>query len=152
MGVLGKLPGTLLIHFGTVVILGTIVLCYIIAVTDGHVKAWLPTISECGEHPPEQYFFRYGVLTGGLLLVVLALYIYAADFSFSRNEINLSMGVVAGVSLGVVAVCAANENNLVHTSQSRKPSRCTFVLYVPSFCMQRLRSSSLFWKIFSWLG
>ena len=152
MGVLGKLPGNLLIHFGTVVILGTIILCYVIAVTDGHVKAWLPTISECGEHPPEQYFFRYGVLTGGLLLVVLALYIYTADFSFSHNEVNLSMGVVAGLCLGIVAVCAANENNLVHTSQLRKPSRCALYHLFPFFCLQLLQSYFLCWKIFSWLG
>jgi hypothetical protein len=118
MVVLGKLPGSLLIHFGTVVMLGTIILCYVIAVMDGHVVAWLPTISECGENPPEQYFFRYGILTGGLLLVVLALYIYTADFSFSHNQINLAMGVIAGLALGVVAVCAANENNVVHTTSA----------------------------------
>lgn len=116
MGVLGKISGKSLILFGALEMLTTILLCYVIAVMEGHVKAWLPTISECGDHPPEQYFFRYGILTGALLLVVLALYIYTADFSFSNNPINVYLGVIAGLSLGVVAVCAANEANVVHTS------------------------------------
>lgn len=116
MGVLGKISGQNVIHFGALVMLSTILLCYVIAVEEGHVKPWLPTISACGENPPEQYFFRYGILTGALLLVVLALYIYTADFPFSNDTINVSMGVTAGLCLGVVAVCAANENNLVHTS------------------------------------
>ena len=116
MTVLGKLSGKTLVHTGAVVMLSSILLCYVIAVYEGHVKAWLPTISACGELPPEQYIFRYGILTGGLMLVVLALFVYTADFPFSRRPVNLDMGVVAGLSLGVVAVCSANEDNLVHTS------------------------------------
>lgn len=116
MGVLGKISGKTLVHFGALVLLGTILLCYVIAVREGHVKAWLPTISACGEHPPEQYFFRYGILTGGLMLVVLALYIYTADFPFSQDSINRDMGVIGGLCLGGVAVCAANEAEVAHTS------------------------------------
>ena len=117
MGVLGKLSTKTLIHFGSLVMLSTILLCYVVAVSEGHVEAWLPTISACGERPPEQFFFRYGILTGALLLVVLALYIYTADFTFSRDPTSLDFGVISGLALGVVAVCAANENNTVHTSQ-----------------------------------
>ena len=115
--VLGDLPGKKLVHFGAVEMLTTILLCYTIAVKEGHVKPWLPTISACGEHPPEQYFFRYGILVGAMLLLILALYIYTADFSFSHNSVNVGLGVTAALCLGVVAVCAANEDNLVHTSE-----------------------------------
>ena len=114
MAVLGKVSNKTLIHFGSLESLFTILICYIIAVLEGHVKPWLPTISACGDTPPEQFVFRYGILTGGLILVVLALYIYTADFPFSRDMINLTMGVVAGLSLGVVAICADNEDDYVH--------------------------------------
>lgn len=117
MGVLDKIPGERLVRLGALEMLTTILLCYTIAVEEGHVKAWLPTISACGEHPPEQYFFRYGILTGALLLVVLALYIYSVDFPYSHKSWNVFLGVVGGLCLGVVAVVAANENNLVHTSK-----------------------------------
>ena len=116
MVVLGKIPGKLLIHVGALVLMGTIIICYVIAVADGHVVPWLPTISECGENPPEQYVFRYGIHTGALLLVVLALYIYAVDFPFSHDTLNLVSGVVSGLCLGVVAICASNENNTLHSS------------------------------------
>ena len=115
--VLGDFPGKKLIHFGAVEMLTTILLCYTIAVKEGHVKAWLPTISACGDHPPEQYFFRYGILVGAMLLLILALYIYAADFSFSHNSVNVGLGVTAALCLGVVAVCGANEDDIVHTSE-----------------------------------
>lgn len=116
MAVLGKLPANRLIHFGAVVLMSTIIACYIIAVAEGHVKPWLPTISACGEHPPEEYVFRYGIHTGALLLVVLALYMYTADFPFSHDTLNVGMGVIAGLFLGVVAICAANEDDMLHTS------------------------------------
>lgn len=116
MAVLGKLSSKTLVHFGAVEMLFTILICYTIAVMEGHVEAWLPTISACGEHPPEEYIFRYGILSGALLLAVLALYVYTVDFPFSRDKINLALGVIAGLALGVVAICAANEDDLVHTS------------------------------------
>ena len=117
MAVLGKIPGKTFVHFGAGVMLVTIFLCYGIAVGEGHVKPWLPTISMCGEQPPEQYFFRFGIHTGAMLLVVLALYVYVADFPFSHDVLNLVMGVVAGLCLGVVSVVASNEANTVHSGQ-----------------------------------
>ena len=114
MSVLGKLPAKSVIHFGALLLLATILLCYTLAVKEGHVPVWLPTISACGEHPPEWYFFRYGILVGGLLLAILALYIYTADFPFSHNSVNVGLGVTAGLFLGVIAICAANENRTVH--------------------------------------
>ena len=114
MAVLGDVPMKKFIHFGAIVNSCTILVCYTIAVELGHVPAWLPTISACGEHPPEQYIFRYGLLSGGLMLAALSLYIYMADFSFSRSLVNVILGVTAGLCLGVIAICAANEDRNVH--------------------------------------
>ena len=115
--VLGDIPVQKLSHFVAACTLLTILVCYTIAVEEGHVAAWLPTISQCGDTPPEMFIFRYGILTGALSLVVLSLYIYTADFPFSHNFTNVFLGVVAALSLGVVAICADNENNLIHTSK-----------------------------------
>ena len=41
------------IHAGAVEMTVVVFLCYGIAVKEGHVKAWLPSISACGELPPE---------------------------------------------------------------------------------------------------
>ena len=114
--VLGDIPGLKLIHFAAVWMLSTILLCYAIAVKEGHVPVWLPMISACGDTPPEQYIFRFGILTGALLLVVLALFIYTADFPFSHDSTNVFLGVFGGLCLGVVAICADNEDDAFHTS------------------------------------
>ena len=113
---LGQISAFKLIHFTCVWILTVIFVCYAIAVSLGHVPAWLPTISNCGDTPPEQYIFRYGIFVGALMLVVLALYIYGADFPFSKDPINLFLGGFGGLCLGVVAICQDNEDNFVHTS------------------------------------
>jgi len=49
--------------------LATIFGCYLIAVGQGHVPAWLPMISDCAVYPPESYFFRIGIILGAGLLV-----------------------------------------------------------------------------------
>ena len=41
------------IHAGAVEMTVVVLLCYGIAVKEGHVKAWLPAISSCGKLPPE---------------------------------------------------------------------------------------------------
>lgn len=117
--VLGELSVYRLIHFASIWILTTIFSCYAIAVSLGHVPLWLPMISACGDTPPEQYIFRYGLLSGALLLVVLALYIYTADFPFSDDSTNVFLGVFGALCLGVVAICADNENNTWHTSKKK---------------------------------
>ena len=53
MTVLGRLSMSSFIHAGAVEMTVVVLLCYGIAVKEGHVKAWLPSISACGELPPE---------------------------------------------------------------------------------------------------
>ena len=114
MKIVGKLTARTLIYFGAVEMSFTILLCYVLAVTHHHVKPWLPTISACGEHAPEQYPFRFGILVGAMLLFVEAIALYAASIT---SRVTHILGVVASLCLGVVAVVAANEDNVVHTSE-----------------------------------
>ncbi len=112
MKILGKFTARTLIHFGAIEMSFTILLCYALAVANHHVKPWLPTISDCGEHPPEQYPFRFGIMVGAMLLLIEAISLHAAKMSSSLTYI---LGVVASLCLGVVAVVASNEDNTVHS-------------------------------------
>ena len=53
MTLLGRLSMSSFIHAGAVEMTVVVLLCYGIAVKEGHVKAWLPAISSCGKLPPE---------------------------------------------------------------------------------------------------
>jgi hypothetical protein len=112
MKILDKLTARTLVHFGAIEMTFTILLCYGLAVANHHVKPWLPTISACGDHPPEQYPFRFGIMTGAMLLLVEAVSLRAAKMS---SMITYVMGVVASLCLGVVAVVASNEDKIVHS-------------------------------------
>ena len=114
---MGNVAVKKVVHFGAAMMMSTILLCYTLAVWEGHVEAWLPTISACGALPIEKYFFRYGLLSGAMLLVVLALYIYTADFPFSKDRANVTLGVTAGLALGVVAICSYLEDRPVHNCE-----------------------------------
>lgn len=113
MKIFGKVTARTLILSGAAEMTFVILLCYVLAVTHHHVKPWLPTISACGENPPEQYPFRFGIMVGAMLLLVEAVSLHAAKISASTTYV---LGVVASICLGIVAVVAANENNTVHTS------------------------------------
>lgn len=115
MKILASISAKWLIHTGAIEMTFTILLCYALAVSFGHVKPWLPTISACGENPPEQYFFRFGIFLGAVLMEVEAIALYAAK---KTSHLTFVLGAVAALGLGVVACVAANENNTVHTSKS----------------------------------
>ena len=117
MAMLGMVRINALIHFGMVMCLSTILLCYGMAVAQGHIKPWLPSISSSGYHPPEEYVFRYGLLSGALLMAAMALVIYKSDMPFSKDSFILFTGVVAPLCLGIVAVCAFVENKRIHKSE-----------------------------------
>ena len=116
MKIVGKLTARTLIYFGAAEMTFVILLCYALAVANHHVKPWLPTISACGDHPPEQYPFRFGIMLGAMLLLVEAVALHAAKLTSSLTYV---LGAVAALCLGVVAVVAANEDNTVHTSKLR---------------------------------
>lgn len=117
MIVLGKISVNLFIHFGALVFLGTILLCYILAVSLHHVPAWLPMISDCAVLAPEKYPFRWGFMVGSTLLGVQSLLIYGADKPYSKSKLALFTGVVAAFCLSVVGVVNEEEDNTIHSGK-----------------------------------
>ena len=107
----------LITHFGALETLGTIFLCYILAVSLGHVQAWLPMISDCAVESPERYPFRIGILVGALVIGFNTVVFYKADRAFSNSKLCLFLGVVGSVGLSIVAVVNEKENNSVHSSK-----------------------------------
>ena len=97
--------------------LGTILLCYSIAVTEGHVPAWLPMISDCAVLAPEKYPFRLGLISGALLMEVEILLAYFSNKGYSNNNLSLIAGSIAAVGLGVVGAINEQENNTIHSGQ-----------------------------------
>lgn len=111
MKILGKLNFNYVLYFGILEVLITIILCYILAVTLQHKPIWLPTISECGEQAPEKYFFRWGILVGGLLLMIEGVMLHGAK---RNSTLVLVLSLITGASLTGVAVVASNEDLPVH--------------------------------------
>lgn len=113
---LGKFNFRIVLFSGIIEVLFTILFCYILAVTLKHKPLWLPTISECGEMPPEKYFFRWGILVGGLLLVVEAVVLHTAKRS---SDWVFVLGVIAGLGLTGVAAVASNEDLPLHMGEQQ---------------------------------
>ena len=114
MRVIGKASARVLIHLGVVEMAATILICYAVAVMEGHVKPWLPTISACGEQAPEEFLFRYGFVVFTVFHVVEAVILYGAGLF---SELCMVLGIVAGLCLGVVGVVSARDVSSVHTGE-----------------------------------
>ena len=104
MRVLGSIQSSIVIVFTAVTMFFTLIVCYVLAVRVNHVEPWLPSISECSIYPPETFLFRYGIMIGAMLLLVFSLCIYVGEFPYSHDIVNVTVGVIAALSLGVVAV------------------------------------------------
>lgn len=111
---LGKFNFRIVLYSGIILVLVTVLLCYILAVSLDHKPVWLPTVSECGEMPPEKYIFRWGILVGGLLLVIEAVMLHFAERS---SKHVFALGIIAGLSLTGVACVASNEDLPVHLGE-----------------------------------
>ena len=119
MALLSSIPMVLITHFGALETIGTVLLCYTIALSLGHVPAWLPMISDCAVQSPERYPFRIGILVGALVLGFNTVVFYKADRAFSNSKLCLFLGVVGAAGLGIVAVVNEKENNPVHSGKYR---------------------------------
>lgn len=117
MAVLNQIPLKILIHTTAIEMLLTILTCYTMAVYDGHVQPWLPTISECGVYPPEKYFFRYGFVIGACLMAVQGVATYYALKSWAKSKTYLFLVSVASFCLGLVGVVSMKEDGAVHNSK-----------------------------------
>lgn len=110
---LAKVTAPFLIHFTVLEIAGVIILCYSLALSYGHVPAWLPMISDCAVLPPEKYPFRLGFVAGSLLLGVNVIIVH---FSYASSKYSLSIGMLSCFGLSVVAVVNEAEDNTIHSS------------------------------------
>ena len=117
MDILHSWPASKLIRVGVLEVLGTVLLCYVLAVVNGHVPVWLPFISDCGIYPPEKYPFRLGLVLGAALVAVQVLTLYYAERAFSKSRLCLVLGLVASAGLAVVAVVNSQEDDTIHTSK-----------------------------------
>lgn len=111
---LGKFNFRTILFAGILLVLITVFLCYALAVTLGHKPAWLPTISECGVMPPEMYFFRWGIMAGGLLLVVEAVVLHTAN---RASNTAATLGGIAGFLLTGVATVSVDDDLTLHLSK-----------------------------------
>ena len=102
---------------GATIVLSTIFVCYGIAVSLGHVPAWLPMISDCAVLPPEKYIFRLGIVIGSVFLAMDSILIYNADKSYSHSKLGLLLGMVGVVGMSIVGVVNEKEDNGVHSSK-----------------------------------
>ncbi len=114
MSIIGKVSARTIIYIGVANTAGVILLCYAIAVGLGHRKPWLPTISNCGDHPPEEYIFRWGMMVSSSVPLLQAVVMRAAG---RISKVTFSLGFLAGLCLSGVAVVQDNENNTVHSSK-----------------------------------
>ena len=128
MNVLGSVRLSTLIHVGAVETLATILICYAVAVTHGHVKPWLPMISDCAVYPPEKYPFRFGLALSSFFIGAQTVAVHLAK---GYSKVSLYLGLLASFSLGIVSVVNEDENNSVHSSKLSIQSmiiylRCNF--------------------------
>ena len=124
----GSLQLSVLFHTGVLVTGGTILLCYVLAVSLRHVPAWLPMISACQVYPPEKYFSRWGILVGAALFGVQNVLIYGANKSYSKSKASLVLGLVGAFCLSVVAVVNEAENNTIHSGKKMAVVACVSVV------------------------
>ena len=115
MKILASWPATSFIHAGVIETLSTVLLCYALAVINGHVPAWLPYISSCALYPPEKYVFRLGIVIGASFLAVQAVLIYYANRELRLAKVLFLLAVVSSASLSVVGVVNSKEDGTVHT-------------------------------------
>lgn len=67
----GKFPLAVLPLLASLLAAGTIAVCYVLAVTAGHVEPWPNTdITHCAKYAPESYVFRVGIISASVLLIV----------------------------------------------------------------------------------
>lgn len=119
MNMLGSVRISTLIHAGAVETLATILCCYVVAVTQGHVQPWLPMISDCAVYPPEKYPFRFGL---GLSSFCIGVQTVAVNVVKGYSKVSLVLGLLASISLGIVSVVNEEENDSVHSGELSKQS------------------------------
>lgn len=116
MIVLGGVKVGYVIHFAALLDFGTILGCYFLALSNGHVSLWpVPMISDCAVLPPEMFLFRLGFVTMALLMALQSVIIFLAGVP--RSKVAVVLGVLASLALAVVGVVNEREASKVHSSE-----------------------------------
>lgn len=118
------IAGSIVVRTSAIFGFGTIMLCYIIAVSLGHVPAWLPMISDCAVDKPERYPFRIGIITAASLLALGAYsfycYLHTSTLGGIKDSDKVAV-VIAAVScffLACVGAINEQENNTLHSGSA----------------------------------
>lgn len=147
MNVLGQVKVSWVIHFNAILGLGTLLLCYSLAMGYGHVSLWpVPMISDCAVYSPEKFPFRLGIVTTALLMSLISILVFLSGAS--RSKVALVLGVVGPLLLAVVGVVNEKEASKVHSGNGSKqqPHPHNYVIH----CFQFLLSSSSYSTGFIW--
>jgi hypothetical protein len=95
----------------------TIFICYIIAVSKGHVKPWLPYISDCAVGYPETYIFRSGMTMASFFMILNCFEFYLFIKRYNKTILpffSFVFGTISNTGLGGVAVINEKENHRLH--------------------------------------
>lgn len=116
-----KIPAIDLPLWAAVVPLGTVIICYLVAVDQGHVPACIPNFSGCtsvsstGRMPPESLIFRAGMLPTALVLVLFwqrcATFLALGGQSGARLQMLRVFGAIAAISLVTYSVTLGFEDD-----------------------------------------
>jgi len=102
--ILSQIPGNSIISFLVIFQLITMLACYFIAVGLGHVKPWLPMISDCGCRIPETWLFRIGFITVAAMMAISS--ITFRDFVNNQLDLNkVSNGRVRATNNILIYIC-----------------------------------------------
>lgn len=112
---LGEIKASIVVHGAGFFGLGTILLCYALALGFHHVPLWLPMISDCAVAPPEMFFFRFGLMSAAWLIALQNVVVYLAAVPRSLPALGLSLA--SSLCLGTVAVVNEKEASKVHSGK-----------------------------------
>jgi len=121
MAILDEVQARSVTIFGSFAAGTTILACYVIAVSLGHVPIWLPMISDCAVQAPEMYLFRVGLISAAVFLqlnsVLMVFFLNGEQFGKRRTSDMLAayIAAVACFCLAIVGAVNERENGTIHS-------------------------------------
>lgn len=115
--IISSIPASVTGYISGGAALTTIILCYVLAVSLGHVQPWLPMISDCGVLPPECFLFRAGLVLAAAALSVQVVSVFNAERDTTRSRAALAFGLLSAVGLAIIGVVSEKESSGAHTGE-----------------------------------
>jgi len=110
---LGMFGACVFVYLSSLFTICVILLCYIIAVYNGHVPLFLPMISDCGVYAPERYIFTIGLVLAAVFLFINSMFLYFFLSTITlggrrdSDRVALVFSFISAAALSLLA--AANE-------------------------------------------